>query len=155
MGSALLVLRNILKSWLLLVGVSLLFAALGYLAGGVRLLSILAFTALLLAAATYWYVDRVALGMLGARELLLGEAPAVHSTLERLAAVAGMPKPKLYLLPDAHPRALATGRGPRAGAVAVSSGLLSVCVPAELEGDEVIFLTGCAGSSGRPASGSR
>jgi len=134
MGSALLVLRNILKSWLLLVGVSLLFAALGYLAGGVRLLSILAFTALLLAAATYWYVDRVALGMLGARELLLGEAPAVHSTLERLAAVAGMPKPKLYLLPDAHPRALATGRGPRAGAVAVSSGLLSVCAPAELEG---------------------
>ncbi|SRR5712692_4888508 len=134
MGSALLVLRNILKSWLLLVGVSLLFAALGYLAGGVRLLSILAFTALLLAAATYWYVDRVALGMLGARELLLGEAPAVHSTLARLAAVAGMPKPKLYLLPDAHPRALATGRGPRAGAVAVSSGLLSVCAPAELEG---------------------
>jgi len=134
MGSALLVLRNILKSWLLLLGVSLLFAALGYLAGGVRLLSILAFTALLLAAATYWYVDRVALGMLGARELLLGEAPAVHSTLARLAAVAGMPKPKLYLLPDAHPRALATGRGPRAGAVAVSSGLLSVCAPAELEG---------------------
>ncbi len=45
-----------------------------------------------------------------------------------------MPKPKLYLLADPHPRALATGRGPRGGAIAVSSGLLAVCTPAELEG---------------------
>jgi heat shock protein HtpX len=92
------------------------------------------FCCLLLAAATYWYVDRVALGMLGARELLLAEAPALHSVVERLAAVGGISKPKLYLLADAHPRALATGRGPRGGAIAVSSGLLAVCTPAELEG---------------------
>jgi heat shock protein HtpX len=133
---ALLSLRNMFKCWLLLVGVCLVFAGLGYLAGGVRLLSILAFCCLLLAAATYWYVDRVALGMLGARELLVGEAPALHSAVERLAALAGMPKPRLYLLADPHPRALATGRGPRrgGGAIAVSSGLLAVCTPAELEG---------------------
>src|SRR5438105_4519682 len=134
MGGLLPVLRNVVKSWLLLVGISLVFAGLGYLAGGVRLLSILVFTGLLLAAAAYWYVDRVTLGMLGARELPVGGAPALHSTVERLAAVAGVPKPKLYLLPDAHPRALATGRGPRAGAIAVSSGLLGVCTPAELDG---------------------
>jgi heat shock protein HtpX len=133
-AGALVSLRNIAKAWLLLIGGCLVFAGLGYLAGGVRLLSILSFSCLLLAAATYWYVDRVALGMLGARELLVGEAPALHSAVERLAAVAGVPKPKLYLLSDAHPRALATGRGPRAGAVAVSSGLLAVCTPAELEG---------------------
>jgi heat shock protein HtpX len=134
-GGALLVLRNIAKSWLLLLGVCLLFGGLGYLAGGVRLLSVLAFCCLLLAAATYWYVDRVALGMLGARELLVGEAPALHSTVERLAMMAGVPKPKLYLLADAHPRALATGRGGRGGgAIAVSSGLVAVCTPAELEG---------------------
>src|SRR5207253_3211373 len=126
--------RNILKAWSLLVGGCLVFAGLGYLAGGLRLLSVLIFCCLLLAAATYWYVDRVALGMLGARELLVGEAPPLHSAVERLAAVAGMPKPKLYLLPGAHPRALATGRGPRAGAIAVSSGLLAICTPAELEG---------------------
>jgi heat shock protein HtpX len=129
-----LVLRNVLKGWLLLVGACFVFAGLGYLAGGVRLLSILVFAALLLAAAAYWYVDRVALGMLGARELLPAEAPALHSTVERLAAVAGLPKPKLYVLPDPHPRALATGRGPRGGAIAVSSGLVAVCTPAELEG---------------------
>jgi heat shock protein HtpX len=130
----LLALRNVAKAWALLVGGCLVFAGLGYLAGGLRLLSILSFCCLLLAAATYWYVDRVALGMLGARELLVVEAPAVHSAVERLAAVARVPKPKLYLLPDAHPRALATGRGPRAGAIAISSGLLGMCTPAELEG---------------------
>src|ERR1700741_4833852 len=109
MSSGLLILRNIAKSWALLVGGCLVFAGLGYLAGGVRLLSVLIFCCLLLAAATYWYVDRVALGMLGARELLVGEAPVLHSTVERLGGGAGLPKPKLYLLPDAHPRALATG----------------------------------------------
>ena len=72
--------------------------------------------------------------MVGARELPLGEAPALHSTVERLAALAGVPKPKLYLLPDAHPRALSAGRGPRGAAIAVSSGLLSAAPPAELEG---------------------
>ena len=122
MSSALLSLRNIAKAWLLLVGGCLVFSGLGWLAGGLRLLSILIFCCLLLAAATYWYVDRVALGMLGARELLAAEAPALHSTVARLAAVAGLPKPKVYLLHDAYPRALATGRGPRAGAIAVSSG---------------------------------
>src|SRR5919201_2179235 len=127
MAGALLSLRNIVKCYLLLVGACLVFAGLGYLAGGVRLLSILIFCCLLLAAATYWYVDRVALGMLGARELLVGEAPALHSAVERLAAAARVPKPKLYLLADAHPRALATGRGPRAGAIAASSGLLALC----------------------------
>ncbi len=134
MSSALLSLRNVAKSWLLLAGACLVFAGLGYLAGGLRALSVLVFCCLLIAAATYWYVDRVCLGMLGARELTVGEAPAVHSAAERLAAVAGVAKPRLYLLPDAHPRALATGRGPRAGAIAISSGLLAVCTPAELEG---------------------
>jgi heat shock protein HtpX len=133
-SDALLSLRNVAKAWGLLLGVCLVFAGLGYVAGGVRLLTVLVFCCLLLAAATYWYVDRVALGMLGARELLEAEAPALHSVVERLAAVAGVNKPKVYVLADAHPRALATGRGPRGGAIAVSSGLLAVCTPAELEG---------------------
>src|SRR5256714_3953627 len=125
MSGALLSLRNVAKAWLLLLGACLLFAGLGYLAGGLRLLSALVFCCLLLAAATYWYVDRVVLGMLGARELLATEAPALHSTAERLAAVVGLPKPRLYLLSDPFPRALSGGRGPRGGgAIAVSSGLL-------------------------------
>src|ERR671932_588249 len=125
---------NVVKAWALLVGVCGLLGAIGYAAGGYRLLSILVFCALMVAAAAYWYSDRVAFGMIGARELPLGEAPALHSTVERLAAVAGVMKPRLYLLPDGHPRALAAGRGPRGSALALSAGLPSARPLAELEG---------------------
>jgi heat shock protein HtpX len=126
--------RNVLKAWTLTLAVCVLLGLLGYAAGGLRLVSILVFCALLLAGATYWYADRVVLGLVGARELPLGEAPALHSTVERLALVAGVVKPRLYLLPDGHPRALAAGRGPAGSALAVSTGLLAAATPAELEG---------------------
>jgi len=126
--------RNILKAWLLALVICGVLAALGWELGGVRLLSIFVFCGLLLVGGAYWMFDRVALGMVGARELLLAEAPLLHSTVERLAAVAGIAKPKLYVIPDGLPRALATGRGPRSSAIAVSAGCVSACPPAELEG---------------------
>ena len=126
--------RNIAKAWALALAIAGLLAALGYAAGGFRLLSILVFCALLLAGATYWYADRVVLGLVGARELPVGEAAGLHSTVERLAAVAGVVKPRLYLLPDGFPRALAAGRGPAGSTLAVSTGLLAATTPAELEG---------------------
>jgi heat shock protein HtpX len=134
MGGRLLVVWNVLKAWLLLVGGCALIAAIGWPLGGYRLLSLLLFFGLLVVGAAYWYADRVALGMVGARELPLGEAPALHATVARLASLAKIPKPRLYLLPDGHPRALTAGRGPRGSAVAVSRGLLAAAPPAELEG---------------------
>jgi heat shock protein HtpX len=89
----------------------------------------------LLAAAVYWYADRIVMGMVGARELLEGEAPALHATVESLSARARVIKPKLYVLPDSYPRALSAGRGAGGGSgLAVSVGLLGVASPAELEG---------------------
>jgi heat shock protein HtpX len=132
--SRLLALRNVAKAWLLLVVVCAFVAALAWQVGGYRLLSISLFFAFIVAAAAYWYADRAAIGLVGARDLPVGEAPALHSTVERLAAIAGVAKPKLYLMPDGMPRALAAGRGPRGSAIAVSSGLLSATTPAELEG---------------------
>jgi len=126
--------RNILKAWLLALVICGVLAALGWELGGLRLLSIFVFCGLLLVGGAYWMFDRVALGMVGARELLLAEAPLLHSTVERLAAVAGVAKPKLYVIPDGLPRALATGRGPRSSAIAVSAGCVAACPPAELEG---------------------
>jgi heat shock protein HtpX len=128
------VLRNILKAWLVVLGICGVAAGLGWVLGGYRLLSIFVFCGLLLVGGAYWSFDRVALGMVGARELPFAEGPLLHSTLERLAAVAGVAKPKLYLIPDGLPRALATGRGPRSSAIAVSAGCVSACPPAELEG---------------------
>src|SRR5580765_6541988 len=126
--------RNLAKAWLLLVGFSAVFAALGWALGGYRVASLFLFCALLSAGGLAFYADRVALGMVEARELTLAEAPMVHSTIERLAMLAGVPKPRLYLLPGPHPRALSAGRGTRGAAVAVSSGLLVLLSPAELEG---------------------
>jgi heat shock protein HtpX len=129
-----LALRNIVKSWLLVLALTGVFALIGWALGGIRLLSIFVFCALLLAAGAYWTFDRVVLGVIGARELPLGEAPLLHSTVERLAARAGIAKPRLYLIPDGVPIAAATGRGVRSSAVAVSTSCVAACSPAELEG---------------------
>jgi heat shock protein HtpX len=134
MSRTLLRVRNVLKAWLLLLGICALLGIVPLLAGNYRLLSVFLFCALLLAGAGYFYVDRIALGMVGARELPRGQAPALHSTVQRLAARARVPAPKLYILADGYPRALCVGRGPRGSAIAVSQGLLGAATPAELEG---------------------
>jgi heat shock protein HtpX len=135
MSRRLLVLRNVLKAWLLLAGFTLLLAFAGWRLGGYRLALLFLGSAVMLAGAVYWYADRIVMGMVGARELLQGEAPALHSTVERLASRAGVVKPKLYVLPDGYPRALSAGRGAGGGAaLALSVGLMGVASPAELEG---------------------
>jgi heat shock protein HtpX len=128
-------LRNLLKLWLLFAVFGALLGLAGWQLGGTQLLTVFVFSGVLLALGAYWTADRVVVGMVGAREVLVGEAPALHSTLERLSARAGVVKPRLYVVADPFPRALAGGRGPRGGAVLVlSSGLLAVAAPAELEG---------------------
>jgi heat shock protein HtpX len=134
MGSRLLVLRNILKVWALLLVVCALLGGIGWLVGGYSLSSVFVFCGLLLGVGMYWYADRAVLGLVRARELPQGESPRLHSTVERLAAVAGVAKPRLSLMPDGLPRACAAGRGPRSSTIAVSSGLLQALPPAELEG---------------------
>ena len=126
--------RNLLKVWGFVLVLCACLGLLGWSGGGYPLLSSVVFCSLLATAAAYWYADRVVMGMVGARELALAEAPLVHSTLERLAARANVVKPKLYVIPDGHPRAFAAGRGPRGSAIAVSRGLLGAAPPAELEG---------------------
>jgi heat shock protein HtpX len=132
-GGRFLVVRNVLKAWALLIGSCGALGLLGWALGGYRVLSIFVFCGALLAAALYWYSDRLAVGLVRARELPVGEAAGLHSTLERLASMARVSKPRLYLMDDGLPRALAAGRGPRGSAIAVSTGLLTAASPAELE----------------------
>ena len=134
MGRALPVARNIVKAWLLLLGLCGGLGALGWWLSGFRVASVFVFCGLLLGVAAYWYADRVAMGMVGARELLPGEAPALHSMVERLALRARVLKPRLYLIPDGFPRALSAGRGATSSVLAASTGLLELPSPAELEG---------------------
>ena len=127
--------RNLTKAWLLFAIPAGGLGALGWEIGDYRLALLFGGSVFLLAAVLYWYADRIAMGMVGARELLPGEAPALHSTVERLSARAKVVKPRLYLLRDGYPRALSGGRGAQGGAaLAVSTGLLGAATPAELEG---------------------
>ena len=106
----------------------------GYAVGGWSAAAVFLFAALLTAATIYTYCDRFVLSMLGARELLIGERPALHSTVETLAAKAGVVKPRVYLIRDGYPRSLSVGRGPISSSVVISLGLLTAASPAELEG---------------------
>lgn len=134
MGAAWPAIRNICKAWLLLLGLCAVLGAFGWWIEGYRVASIFVFCALLLGVADYWFADRVAMGMVGARELLPGEAPLLHSSVERLAARAGVVKPRLYVIPDGFPRALSAGRGAMHSALAVSTGVLGWAAPAEVDG---------------------
>lgn len=124
---------NIGKWWLLVGMLSGLFGAVGWALGGPRAGTLFVFCALLAALAVYAYGDRALLGMLGAREYALAEDPILRSTVDALAAKLRVAPPKLFVLPDHYPRALAAGRGPNGSTIAVSTGLLGALRPAELE----------------------
>jgi heat shock protein HtpX len=126
--------RNVAKAFILLGGFVAVFAAFGWWLGGLRLASVFFVVCLLMAATLHWYGPRIILASLGARELTLGEGPLLHTTVERLALRAGVPRPRVYLLSDGHPRAFAVGRGTSASALAFTQGLVSALHPAELEG---------------------
>jgi heat shock protein HtpX len=126
--------RNVAKAFLLLGGFVALFAAIGWWINGLRLASVFFVVCLLMAATLYWYGPRIVLASLGARELTLAEGALLHTAVERLALRAGVARPRVYVLPDGHPRAFAVGRGAAASGIALSQGLLAALPPAELEG---------------------
>jgi heat shock protein HtpX len=126
--------RNIAKAFLFLGGFVALLAALGWWLGGFRVASLFFVVGLLMAATLYWYGPRIILASLGARELLPAEAPALYSSVERSAAVAGVDRPRLFLLEDGHPRALSVGRAASGMGIAISQGMLGLVTPAELDG---------------------
>jgi heat shock protein HtpX len=132
--SWLLAARNIAKALLLYGAIAGGLLALGWWLGGLRVGSVFLVVGLLMAATVYWYGPRVILASLGARELQIAQAPALHSTAERLALVAGVERPKLYVMPDGHPRALSVGRGASSSGIALTQGLVALLSPAELEG---------------------
>lgn len=125
---------NVAKAWLLLGGFVALLTAFGWWLGNFGLASVFFVCALLMAATLHWYSPRIVLASLGARELLLAEAPDLYTTVERLAVRARVARPRMFVLADGHPRALAVGRGASASGIALSHGLVAVAAPAELEG---------------------
>jgi heat shock protein HtpX len=123
-----------LKTFFLLALLSGLILFMGQALGGSSgLLVALAF-ALLMNLGSYWYSDKIVLRMYKARELSPSEAPFLHRLVEDLAANAGIPKPRVCIVPDAAPNAFATGRNPEHAVVAVTDGLVRLLNPDELRG---------------------
>ncbi|MGH9649807.1 MAG: zinc metalloprotease HtpX [Terriglobales bacterium] len=111
-----------------------LFIAVGGLLGG-RSGMMMAFVfALIMNFVSYWFSDKIVLKMYGAQPIGESEAPLVHRIVRNLATRAGIPMPKLYLLPSEAPNAFATGRSPQHAAVAVTHGILRIMDETELEG---------------------
>jgi heat shock protein HtpX len=125
---------NILKVVLLATVVVGVWAGIGWLLRGFQGMVLFLFAGLLIGAAVVWHAERMLLAMLHAREVPLAELVHVHAALDRLAVRARVPKPRLYVIEDGHPRALAAGTGPRRTGVAVTRGLLLATQTDELEG---------------------
>ncbi|WP_224365450.1 zinc metalloprotease HtpX [Hyalangium versicolor] len=127
-------LGNALKTTVLLAGLTALVLLIGQKLGGPRGLAMAGFFVVVMNFVSYWFSDKIALAMHGAQPLERSQAPWLHEMVEELAARAGMPKPKVYLLPTHAPNAFATGRSPKHAAVAVTAGIMEILDRRELRG---------------------
>lgn len=126
--------NNILKTFVLMAALTGLFLIAGQALGGNQGMVIAFFFALIMNFFAYWFSDKMALAMSRAQEVSYGDAPELHSIIARLANQAGLPKPRVYIIPSQTPNAFATGRNPAHSAVAVTQGLLGILSHDELEG---------------------
>jgi heat shock protein HtpX len=125
---------NWLKTAILMAGILALFGAIGGLIGGEQGMLV----ALALGGAmnffAYWFSDKMVLAMYRAQEVDETSAPQLYRMVRELAARAGLPMPRVYLIDQAQPNAFATGRNPEHAAVAATTGLLRLLTPRELRG---------------------
>jgi heat shock protein HtpX len=125
---------RILKTGALLILLSVLLVIAGNaLAGPTGMKIALAF-AVVMNAVSYFFSDKIALMSSGAQAVTREQLPRLYTVMERLAQKAGLPLPKLYVIPEAAPNAFATGRNPSHASVAVTQGLLELMNDDELEG---------------------
>lgn len=125
---------NAVKTTILLTGLTLLLILAGEYLGGTNG----ALIAFVVAAATnffsYFYSDKIALAMYRAQPVTREQLPRAYQVVEGLTAKAGLPMPKIYVIPTDSPNAFATGRNPQHASVAVTHGILGLLTDEELEG---------------------
>jgi len=125
---------NTVKTTLLLALLTVFLVGLGSVLGG-RGGMVLAFgLAIVMNLGSYWFSDRIVLAMYRAKELGPSEHPELHRTVRRIAQSAGLPMPRLFVVPQPGLNAFATGRNPQHAVVAVTEGLLAHLDGPELEG---------------------
>lgn len=130
--------NNVLRTWILMIGFLLVVVAIGwgvsyYYGNPAILYGAVAFS-LLMNVGSYWFSDKIALSMNGAKPATREEHFDLYTVTENLSITAGMPMPRLYVIEDPAPNAFATGRDEKHAVVAATTGLLAVLDRTELEG---------------------
>jgi len=125
---------NTFKTGLLLTALTLLLVLGGRAIAGPNGMTMALVLAVLMNGMAYFFSDKIALAMSGAKPVTPEQVPRLYAVLERLCGKANLPMPKLYVIPQAAPNAFATGRNPRHASVAVTAGLLELMNDEELEG---------------------
>jgi heat shock protein HtpX len=130
--------ENVSKTWLLMAFMFGLIISIGwflsYYYNNQGILFIAVIISVVMNVTGYWFSDKIALKLSNAKPAGESEYPELHNIVENLAITAGLPKPKVYIIPDNAPNAFATGRNKDHAAVAVTEGLLHTLDRSELEG---------------------
>jgi len=125
---------KVLRTGAILILLSVVLVLAGGAIGGRGGLQIALLMAVVMNFVSYFFSDKIALASSGAQPVSREQLPRLYLVMERLAAKANIPVPKLYVVPDAAPNAFATGRSPSHASVAVTQGLLQIMNDDELEG---------------------
>ena len=129
---------NSRKTWLLVAGFLIFIIALGwlfsYILDSSLILIIAVIFSVLMSFSSYWYSDKIILAMTRAKPIEKRDNPELYRIIENLCITAGLPLPKIFILPEAQPNAFATGRDAKHAVVAVTEGLLEKLERVELEG---------------------
>lgn len=123
---------NNLKALMLIVALSGILLLLGYLFGGSVGLIIAVIFAFAMNIGSYWFSDKLALKMTGAKEVTPEEQPDLHRIVEEVSSLAGLPKPRVYIIQNDSPNAFATGRNSKHAAVAATTGIMRILDEREL-----------------------
>ncbi|MBM3234852.1 zinc metalloprotease HtpX [Candidatus Poribacteria bacterium] len=123
---------NLFKTMLLMTALTLLLLLIGNLIGGESGMMFALIFAGLMNFGAYWFSDKIVLAMYGAREV--DKNSNLYRIVQRLASRAGLPMPRVYMIPTETPNAFATGRNPRHAAVAATEGITRILSQDELEG---------------------
>ncbi len=125
---------NQMKTFFLMVVLTVILVALGGLIGGTSGAQIAFFIALAMNFVSYWFCDKIVLTMYHAKQVTEAEAPQLYRIVASLAQKASLPMPRVYIIDSESPNAFATGRNPEHGVVAVTEGIMRILSPNELEG---------------------
>jgi len=129
---------NLVKTWALMLGFLVVVMGIGWAVswyyGDASFLYIAFIIAFVMNVGSYWFSDKIALSMTGAKPVTREEYFELYTLTENLAITAGMPMPKLYVIQDDAPNAFATGRDEKRAVVAATTGLLARLNTTELEG---------------------